>query len=175
MIRIMLYISDLIVPFLIFYVVAEGLAAKRPGYDDFVKGAKDGLKTVVQILPTLVGLMAAVGVLRTSGFLDFLSGVLAGPAAFLHIPAQVVPLLLVRLVSSSAATGLLLDIFKTYGPDSRLGMMVSVLESCTETVFYTMSVYYLTVRISKTRWTLAGALIATFAGLVASILCSAMV
>ena len=67
------------------------------------------------------------------------------------------------------------DIFKTYGPDSRLGMMVSVLESCTETVFYTMSVYYLTVRISKTRWTLAGALIATFAGLVASILCSAMV
>ena len=97
------------------------------------------------------------------------------PVAFLHIPAQVVPLLLVRLVSSSAATGLLLDIFKTYGPDSRLGMMVSVLESCTETVFYTMSVYYLTVRISKTRWTLAGALIATFAGLVASILCSAMV
>ena len=93
----------------------------------------------------------------------------------MHIPAQVVPLLLVRLVSISAATGLLLDIFKTYGPDSRLGMMVSVLESCTETVFYTMSVYYLTVRISKTRWTLAGALIATFAGLVASILCSAMV
>lgn len=60
MARVMLYISDLIVPFLIFYVVAEGLAAKRPVYDDFVKGAKDGLKTVVQILPTLVGLMVAV-------------------------------------------------------------------------------------------------------------------
>ena len=72
MARVMLYISDLIVPFLIFYVVAEGLAAKRPVYDDFVKGAKDGLKTVVQILPTLVGLMVAVGVLRASGFLDFL-------------------------------------------------------------------------------------------------------
>ena len=66
---------------------------------------------VAGILPTLVGLMAAVGVLRTSGFLDFLSGVLAGPAAFLHIPAQVVPLLLVRLVSSSAATVLLLEFF----------------------------------------------------------------
>lgn len=78
MIRIMLYISDLIVPFLIFYVVAEGLAAKRPVYDDFVKGAKDGLKTVVQILPTLVGLMVAVGVLRASGFLDFLAGLLGG-------------------------------------------------------------------------------------------------
>lgn len=79
MARVMLYISDLIVPFLIFYVVMEGLAAKRPVYDDFVKGAKDGLKTVVQILPTLVGLMVAVGVLRASGFLDFLAGVLGGP------------------------------------------------------------------------------------------------
>ena len=166
------YLSEYLVPVVLFYIVGFAVLQKRPVFDDFIEGALAGLKTVAGILPTLVGLMAAVGVLRTSGFLDFLSGVLAGPAAFLHIP---VPLLLVRLVSSSAATGLLLDIFKTYGPDSRLGMMVSVLESCTETVFYTMSVYYLTVRISKTRWTLAGALIATFAGLVASILCSAMV
>ena len=166
------YLSEYLVPVVLFYIVGFAVLQKRPVFDDFIEGALAGLKTVAGILPTLVGLMAAVGVLRTSGFLDFLSRVLAGPAAFLHIPAQVVPLL---LVSSSAATGLLLDIFKTYGPDSRLGMMVSVLESCTETVFYTMSVYYLTVRISKTRWTLAGALIATFAGLVASILCSAMV
>ena len=169
------YLSEYLVPVVLFYIVGFAVLQKRPVFDDFIEGALAGLKTVAGILPTLVGLMAAVGVLRTSGFLDVLSGVLGGPAAFLHIPAQVVPLLLVRLVSSSAATGLLLDIFKTYGPDSRLGMMVSVLESCTETVFYTMSVYYLTVRISKTRWTLAGALIATFAGLVASILCSAMV
>ncbi len=154
------YLSEYLVPVVLFYIVGFAVLQKRPVFDDFIEGALAGLKTVAGILPTLVGLMAAVGVLRTSGFLDFLSGV---------------PLLLVRLVSSSAATGLLLDIFKTYGPDSRLGMMVSVLESCTETVFYTMSVYYLTVRISKTRWTLAGALIATFAGLVASILCSAMV
>ena len=152
------YLSEYLVPVVLFYIVGFAVLQKRPVFDDFIEGALAGLKTVAGILPTLVGLMAAVGVLRTSGFLDFFSGVLA-----------------VRLVSSSAATGLLLDIFKTYGPDSRLGMMVSVLESCTETVFYTMSVYYLTVRISKTRWTLAGALIATFAGLVASILCSAMV
>lgn len=134
------YLSEYLVPVVLFYIVGFAVLQKRPVFDDFIEGALAGLKTVAGILP-----------------------------------AQVVPLLLVRLVSSSAATGLLLDIFKTYGPDSRLGMMVSVLESCTETVFYTMSVYYLTVRISKTRWTLGGALIATFAGLVASILCSAMV
>ena len=163
------YLSEYLVPVVLFYIVGFAVLQKRPVFDDFIEGALAGLKTVAGILPTLVGLMAAVGVLRTSGFLDFLSGVLAGPAAFLHIPAQVVPLLLVRLVSSSAATGLLLDIFKTYGPDSRLGMMVSVLESCTETVFYTMAVYFGAVHIKKTRYTLAGALLSSMVGMAVSI------
>ena len=122
MIRIMLYISDLIVPFLIFYVVAEGLAAKRPVYDDFVKGAKDGLKTVVQILPTLVGLMVAVGMLRASGFLDLAAEVLSVPAGWIHVPEQLVPLALIRLFSSSAAISLVLDLYKEYGTDSLIGM-----------------------------------------------------
>ena len=163
------YLSEYLVPVVLFYIVGFAVLQKRPVFDDFIEGALAGLKTVAGILPTLVGLMAAVGVLRTSGFLDFLSGVLAGPASFLHIPAQVVPLLLVRLVSSSAATGLLLDIFKTYGPDSRLGMMVSVLESCTETVFYTMAVYFGAVHIKKTRYTLAGALFSSLVGMAVSI------
>ena len=163
------YLSEYLVPVVLFYIVGFAVLQKRPVFDDFIEGALAGIKTVAGILPTLVGLMAAVGVLRTSGFLDFLSGVLAGPAAFLHIPAQVVPLLLVRLVSSSAATGLLLDIFKTYGPDSRLGMMVSVLESCTETVFYTMAVYFGAVHIKKTRYTLAGALLSSLVGMAVSI------
>lgn len=77
---------------------------------------------------------------------------------------------LVRLVSSSAATGLLLDIFRTHGPDSLLGMTASIMESCTETVFYTMSVYFMTAKVTKTRWTLAGAAISTAAGIGASIL-----
>lgn len=111
MARVMLYISDLIVPFLIFYVVVEGLAAKRPVYDDFVKGARDGLKTVVQILPTLVGLMVAVGVLRASGFLDFLAGVLGGLTEKIHFPPELLPLAIVRMFSASAATGLALDVF----------------------------------------------------------------
>lgn len=105
MARVMLYISDLIVPFLIFYVVMEGLAAKRPVYDDFVKGAKDGLKTVVQILPTLVGLMVAVGVLRASGFLDFLAGVLGGLTEKIHFPSELLPLAIVRMFSASAGHG----------------------------------------------------------------------
>ena len=73
------------------------------------------------------------------------------------------------LFSSSAATGLALDIFRQYGPDSKLGMITSVMLSCTETVFYTMSIYFMSVKIKKTRYTLAGALLATLAGVVMSV------
>ena len=169
MARVMLYISDLIVPFLIFYVVVEGLAAKRPGYDDFVKGAKDGLKTVVQILPTLVGLMVAVGVLRASGFLDFLTGVLGGLTEKVHFPSELLPLAIVRMFSASAATGLALDVFKEYGTDSYVGLAASIMMGCTETVFYTMSIYFMTAKVKKTRYTLPGALLATVAGIAVSV------
>ena len=170
--KFLLYISEYLVPLVIFYIAGFAVLQKRPVFDDFIEGAKQGMKTVAEILPTLIGLMTAVGVLRASGFLDFLAGILEKPAGLFHVPAQVVPVILVRLVSSSAAIGLLLDIFKTCGPDSPVGMMVSILESCTETVFYTMSVYFMTARVTKTRWTLAGAMAATAAGIAASILLS---
>lgn len=121
-------------------------------------------------MPTLIGLMAAVGILRASGFLDFISGLLENFTGRIGFPGELVPLTIVKMFSSSAATGLLLDIFKQFGTDSRLGMIASISLSCTETIFYTMSVYFMTAGIKKSRYTLAGALIATFAGLAASVL-----
>ena len=167
-IQILLYLSDMLVPFLILYVVAHGLLARRPVYDDFVKGAKDGLKTVLQILPTLVGLMVAVGVLRASGFLDFLLQALRPLTELVHFPSELVPLTIVRMFSASAATGLALDVFKEYGTDSYLGLAASILMGCTETIFYTMSIYFMTAKVKKTRYTLAGALLATLVGVAAS-------
>ena len=79
------------------------------------------------------------------------------------------------MVSSSAATGLVLDIFKNYGTDSYIGILTSILMSCTETIFYTMSVYFMTVKVTKTRWTLAGALISTAAGIGASVFLARMI
>ena len=168
--KFILYISEYLVPIIIFYIAGFAFLSKRPVFDDFIEGAKQGMKTVAEILPTLIGLMTAVGVLRASGFLDFLSGLLEKPASLFHIPAQIVPVILVRLVSSSAATGLLLDIYKTYGTDSYLGTLASVLMSCSETIFYTMSVYFMTARVTKTRYTLTGALVATFAGAMVAVL-----
>ena len=172
--NILLNLSNILIPALIFYIVAYGLASKTEVYDDFVKGAKDGFMTVFQIMPTLVGLMVGVGVLRASGFLDFLGNLLAGITEQIGLCPDLVPVIIIKMFSSSAATGLVLDIFKTYGPDSVTGMITSIMMSCTETVFYTMSVYYMAAKVTKTRWTLGGALISTFTGVVASIILGKM-
>ena len=171
--RALAHISDIIIPMLIFFIVGYGYVTKVKVYESFLDGAKDGLRIVLEIVPTLIGLMVAVGMLRASGFFEMLGRVLGPLTERVGLPAQLTPLLIVKMFSSSAATGLVLDIFKNAGPDSYAGMLTSLLMSCTETVFYTMSVYFLAARVTKTRYTLTGALLATLAGTVASILLAA--
>lgn len=166
--KFLLYISDYIIPFIIFYIVGFGLLMKVSVFHEFTKGAEDGFKVVLNIMPTLIGLMVAIGILRASGTLDLLADILKPLTSKLKFPSELVPLVTVKLFSSSAATSLLLDIFKEYGPDSYFGRLSSIIMSCTETVFYTMSVYFMTVKVKKTRYTLAGALFATFVGVLAS-------
>jgi len=162
-------ISSIIIPAIIFYIVGYGLINKCNVYEVFITGAKDGLKTVVKIVPTLIALMVAVGVLRSSGFLTFFGEIVGHLTNYIGFPAPLVPVVLVKMFSSSAATGLVLDIFKNFGPDSNIGLITSIMMSCTETIFYTMSVYFIAAKVTKTRYTLAGALIATFAGVFASV------
>lgn len=167
-------LSDIIIPVLVFYVVAYGAVSKCNVYEDFVKGAKKGLHTVVGIMPTLVALMVAVGVLRASGFLAFLGKICRPISKLLHFPEELIPLSVIKMFSSSAATGLVIDIFKTHGTDSYIGLLTSIMMSCTETIFYTMSVYFLAAKVTKTRYTLSGALISTLAGIVASVFIAGM-
>ncbi|MBQ8638654.1 MAG: spore maturation protein [Lachnospiraceae bacterium] len=157
------------IPAVILILTGYGVIKRVSVYDSFVRGAKQGLKTVTEVCPTLIGLMTGVGVLRAGGFLDFLAATLAPVAEMVHVPEPLVPVTIVRMFSSSAATGLILDLFEVYGPDSLIGFMASVSNSCTETVFYTMSVYFMAAGVKKTRWTLAGALLATAAGIAASV------
>ncbi|MCM1112084.1 MAG: spore maturation protein [Muribaculum sp.] len=164
-----IHLSDIIIPLILFFVVSYGMVSKVKVYESFLNGAKDGLKIVVDIVPTLIGLLVAVGVLRASGIFELLGVLLSPLTEKAGLPAQLIPLLAVKLFSSSAATGLVLDIFKTYGPDSYAGLVTSILMSCTETVFYTMSVYFLAAKVTKTRYTLTGALLATLAGTAASV------
>lgn len=162
-------ISNLLIPLLIFYIVVYGLISKVKVYESFLKGAQNGLEVAVKMMPTLIGLLVAVGVLRASGFLDFVGQLLGRVVEPIGIPAPIVPLILLKLFSGSAATGMVLDLFRTYGPDSFIGTMASILMSCTETVFYTMSVYYLAAKVTKTRFTLKGALLTLFVDIVMSV------
>jgi Uncharacterized membrane protein len=170
----LIYISNFMIPLVIFYIVGMGLLMKKNVYEEFTKGAADGFKTVIKIMPTLVGLMVAVGILRASGFLDFLGGLIGVLTNEIGFPSALVPVVIVRMFSSSAATGLVLDLFKEYGPDSLIGTMASIIMSCTETIFYTMSVYFMTAKVKKTRYTLLGALITTFVGVLVSVLLGRM-
>ncbi len=168
--NLLIYISDFIVPFIILSIVIYGLLSGINVYDTLIQGARSGFLTVIRLMPTLIGLMAATGILRASGFLDLLADFIGQFSSLAGFPGELVPLTIVRMFSSSAATGLLLDIYENYGTDSRIGLIASVSMCCTETIFYTMSVYFMTAGIRKSRYTLAGALIATFAGLAASVL-----
>jgi len=165
-----LYLSDIMIPLVIFLVVSYGLLMKVDVYSTFTKGARRGFLTVIKIMPTLIGLMTAVGVLRASGFLESLAELIGRFTKYIGFPGELLPLTIVKMFSSSAATGLLLDIYKEYGTDSRLGLIASISMSCTETIFYTMSVYFLAANVTKTRYTIGGALLATLAGLVASVM-----
>lgn len=166
----LLFISDYIIPFVIFYVVGYGLLERCDVYHSFIEGASEGFKVVLGILPTLIALMIGVGILRASGALNMLGKLIEPITSIIRFPAELVPLVSIKMFSSSAATSLLLDIYKQYGTDSYLGTLGSVLMSCSETIFYTMSVYFMTAGVKKSRYTLTGALVATLAGIIASVI-----
>lgn len=165
-----LIVPDLLIPMIILGILCYGILQQVAVYDVFVKGAKSGFLTVAKIIPTMVGLMVAVGILRASGLLTCLSEEIGKFTKWIGFPGELVPLTVVKMFSSSAATGLLLDIYKEFGTDSRNGLIASISMASTETIFYTMSVYYMTAKVTKTRYTLTGALLATFAGLAASVI-----
>jgi len=151
-------------------MIGYGILNREKVYDIFIDGVKEGFRIVVGIAPALVGLMVAVGVVRNSGALELLAKLLTPIGNLLRIPAEIIPLILVRLFSTSAANGLVFDIFKEYGTDSQMGLLASIIMSCTESIFYIMSVYFLSVKVKKTRWTFAGGMLATLAGVVASVI-----
>ncbi len=173
--RLLLVISDFIIPATVLLILCFGCLKRVKLYEAFLEGAQEGLKTVAEILPTLIGLIVAVEVFRAGGLLDLMTDFIRPLAEGLGFPAELAPLSIIRLVSSSAATGLLLDIFQNFGPDSFLGRVSSVMMSCTETVFYTMSLYFLSVGIRKTRYTLGCALLANFVGVAAAVILVEMV
>ena len=157
-------------PFAVCWIVGYGWYAGCFVFDCFVRGAGYGIKTVFQILPSLIGLMAAVRVLRDSGLLSLAAVLLAPLGVLLQIPSPVLPLILVKMFSASAATGILLDLFQTYGPDSEIGLLAAVIAASAETVFFVLSVYLSHIKVQKSRWILPASLCSMMAGIAAAVI-----
>lgn len=155
---------DYIVPMILLVASALALRKKENSYDLLITGAADGLKLLLSIVPTLVILMTAVVMLRTSGAIEAISSFLAPAFRFVGIPPETAMLVLIRPISGSAALAVGADLMTQYGVDSAIGRTAAVMLGSTETTFYTISVYFGAAGIQKTRYTLPAALFADFVG-----------
>ncbi|MBQ7385416.1 MAG: spore maturation protein [Ruminococcus sp.] len=161
---------NFIVPLIVVTFVAVGLIKKVPVFEVFCQGAFKGLKTVVSITPTLLGLITAVTMLRESTALDSLTSFISPFAQRLGFPAEIVPVAILRPVSGGGSTALLIDIFERLGPDSFAGKIVSVMAGSTETTFYAITIYYGSVGVKKIRHTLIAGLAADLTAVIFSVL-----
>ena len=158
----------MIVPFTICGVALYGAFHRVDVYSSLVQGAGEGLSTLVRIVPSLVGLMTAVYMLRASGALELAALALAPLLERVGLDPELLPLMLVRPISGSAALGVGAELISTYGPDSQLGRTAAVMLGSTETTFYTIAVYFGAVGITRTRYAVPAALCAHLTGFLAA-------
>ena len=157
-------VFTMVVPLTLCGVALYGTIRGVDVYSSVVKVAGEGLETVIRILPALIGLMTAVYMLRASGALDLAAAALGPVLENLGLPGELLPLMLVRPISGSAALGVGAELISAYGPDSYLGRTAAVMLGSTETTFYTIAVYFGAVGITKTRYAVPAALCADVTG-----------
>lgn len=156
--------TDYLVPLLLLGVSLLTLYKKENTYDLLLQGGAEGLRLMVAIIPALVILLTAVHMLKASGAIELLSGLLAPAFQFLGIPPETAMLVLIRPFSGSAALAVGADLMAEFGPDSLIGRTAAVMLGSTETTFYTISVYFGAAGIKKTRYAIPAALFADLVG-----------
>ena len=166
--KIVNYISTIAVPVVIIIIVIYGIADKKKVYDIFVEGATEGMSIVIKSFPTLLGIFLAVGVLRSSGLLEIITRAVSVFTNKVGFPSEVMPLAMLRPISGSASLAVATDIMKTYGVDSKIGLITSTIMGSTETTFYTIAIYTGSIGVKKIRFVLVAALIADFVGMLTS-------
>ena len=163
---------DLLIPLLMILTASVALAKKQDVYGALLEGGLEGLKLLLSIVPARVVLLTAVHMLRASGAVELLTKWLAPAARVVGIPAETLPLVLIRPISGSAALAVGADLMAVHGPDSLIGRTAAVMLGSTETTFYTISVYFGAAGVKKTRYTVPAALIADFTGFFMASLCA---
>lgn len=167
-------ISLYAIPALLLGIPVYGLIKKVKIYEVFVDGAKEGFTTAIKIIPYLVAMLFAIGIFRASGAMDILVKILSPITNLMGIPAEILPMGIMRSLSGGAQ-GMMVELFKTYGPDSMIGRMASVAMGSTETTLYIIAVYYGSVKISKTRHAVSVGLIVDAISLIVAVIVTNLV
>lgn len=162
-------ITQSIIPMIILLIVLLGMMKGVKVYDCFIDGAKEGISICIRIFPYLLAMLLAVGLIRESGVMDYLIGKVSKITNLIDLPSEVVPLILIKPLSGSGSLGVFTEIIKNYGPDTYIGILASIIMGTTETIFYTVSVYFGAVKIKKIRHTLWAALLADMVAIISAI------
>lgn len=158
------------IPFLVLVVILYGIKKKVAIYDVFVEGAKESFEMVFSLFPCMLGMLLGVNLLLRCGVLNYLFSFLGSFFSFFHFPIEVLPMALLRSVSGSTTLAIMNSLFVTYGPDSLIGRLASVIQGSSDTTFYVLTLYFGSVGIVRTKYALKVGLMADFIGVVASVL-----
>lgn len=163
-------ISLWLIPGIIGLILIYGTIKRVPTYEAFVEGGKEGLQIAFSIIPYLVGMLVSIYIFRASGAMEFFVDIMRPALEMIGFPPEIAPLALIRPISGTAALGMTTDMIATYGPDSFLGRLSSVLQGSTDTTFYVLTVYFGAVGVKKMGDALKVGLLADLLGIVASII-----
>lgn len=164
------FVSIWIIPIFIALVLVMALYRRVNVFNTFVDGAKEGVKMSVRLIPFLVGMLVAIGIFRDSGAMDLLVKLTTPILTWLEVPAEIIPLALMRPVSGTASLAMTADLLQNCGPDSLVGRMASTLFGSTETTLYVLTVYFGAVGIYRTRHALLVGLLADLSGFIAAVI-----
>ena len=163
--------SQWCIPLIIFAIAGYAYFLKKVKvFEVFVEGAKEGFNVAVRIIPYLVAILFTIGIFRAGGAEGIINGIIAPVMTYLGVPPSILPLCLIRPLSGAGARGVMIDIFKQYGPDSLDGLIASVIQGSTETTFYVIAVYLGSIGVRKTRYTVAACLTGDIVGMIASVI-----
>ena len=149
--KVLEFISYLMIPLMLLIIVVYGVIKKQKVYELFLEGVKEGLSLVVHIFPTLLSILIAIGIFKTSGGMNILTMILNPVAKILGIPTEILPIGIMRSVSGGASVGLLADTLSTYGADSTIGRIAATVMGSSETTLYVLAVYLAATSVKDTR------------------------
>lgn len=164
------YLSKSIIPIIFLVIITYGMFKGRQVYEWFIEGAKEGLNVCLRIFPCILAIIIAVEIFKKANLMNLLTNVMSPLTNLIGLPKELIPLVIIKPLSGSGAIGVFTDIIKNFGPDTKIGLIASVIMGTTETIFYTITVYFGAVKVKKIRHTLWAAVLADITAIIMSIL-----